>query len=122
MEEHYIQIARAVADDVAPTLGARVRSDLETAIATRALRQTRYDAATTIALAAFILSVAQFGYSIARDLREDRRKTRKGRAELRQTLLQRMEARFSSELGATYPRKQIIERTVETLIVQENDD
>lgn len=122
MEGKYIQIARAVVDDMAPILGEKVKSDLESAIATRALRQARYDAATTIALAAFILSVAQFGYSIFRDLREDRRKKKEGRTEVRQILLQRMETHFNSELDATYPRKQIIERTVETLIAQESDD
>jgi predicted alpha/beta-hydrolase family hydrolase len=115
MPEH-AELARAAARRLAPELDPGLEMRVERVLATgggAASPPTRFEA-VSIAIAALVVSVAQFAWQIYRDLKEDREKARDAAA--REAIARRIRLEVELPAGVTpAQRDRVIDAVLQEL-------
>ena len=118
------RIAQRLADETDPNLPALTERTLAEAAEASAGSPT-YDPGTTIALAALLVSAAQFAWSAYRDLKKDRQEARKdpAAASHRDLLLRRLRLEMSDPPGISRARRdRLFEVVVEEVLIRPSDE
>ena len=121
MTTPHAEAARRAAARLAPDLGSDLPAYTERALAGQepTVRRRSYDAGTSLAVAALLVSLAQFGWQIYRDLREDReKKDEADRRQILQVLVRRMRLSLNEPPGlSVQQRDRLLEVVAEEILI-----
>ena len=121
MTTPHADAARRAAARLAPDLGSDLPAFTERALAGQESLAPRrsYDAGTSLAVAALLVSLAQFGWQIYRDLKEDReKKDEADRRQLLQVLVRRMRLSLNEPPGlSVQQRDRLLEVVAEEILI-----
>jgi ferric-dicitrate binding protein FerR (iron transport regulator) len=113
--------ARRAAARLAPDLGSDLPALTERALAgqERTAPRRSYDAGASLAVAALLVSLAQFGWQIYRDLKEDREKREEtDRRQTLQVLIRRMRLSLDAPQGlSVQQRDRLLEVVAEEILI-----
>ncbi len=118
------RIAQRLADETDPNLPALTERVLAEGPETSPESHT-YDAGVAIALAALLVSAAQFAWSVYRDLKKDRQEDREKppTASHRELLLRRMRVEFRGRTEIPRARRdRLFEVVVDEVLVREEEN
>lgn len=120
MTDPYADAARRAAARLASDLGSDLPAFTERALAgeERNVRRRSFDAGSSLAIAGLLVSVAQFGWQIYRDLKEDReKKDEADRRQILQVLVRRMRLSLDEPPGLTVrQRDRLLEVVAEEIL------
>lgn len=121
MTAPHADAARRAAARLAPDLGSDLPAYTERALAGQetTVRRRSFDAGASLAVAALLVSLAQFGWQIYRDLKADReKKDEADRRQILQVLVRRMRLSLEEPPGlSVQQRDRLIEVVAEEILI-----
>ena len=121
MTTPHAEAARRAAARLAPDLGSDLPAYTERALAGQesTVRRRSFDAGVSLAVAALLVSLAQFGWQIYRDLKEDREKREEAdRRQMVPVLVRRMRLSLDAPQGlSVQQRDRLLEVVAEEILI-----